>query len=220
MGLLKLNDFSTVRIPDSEVINRILAGEKELFEILMRRYNQTLYRVVRGYTTSESDIEDIMQEAYLKAYEKLDQFRGGSAFSTWLIRIGMNEALQKFRKKKRMRFIDGDTQESTVNQVVTTELGPERRVINRETKVILEQAIDRLPEKYKLVFILHELEAMPREQIAQILELSESNLKVRLHRAKKMLKEELFKQSLTSAVFEFGDSRCDRLVELVLKLLR
>ena len=101
MGLLKLENFSTVRITDNEVIKRILLGEKELFEILMRRYNQTLYRVIRGYTSSESDIEDIMQEAYLKAYEKLDQFRGGSTFSTWLIRIGMNEALQKLRKKSR-----------------------------------------------------------------------------------------------------------------------
>lgn len=219
MKAIELTKYTTIKISDSEVIARILGGEKELFEILMRRYNQTLYRVIRSYTTSENDVEDIMQEAYLKAYLKLDQFRGKSSFSTWLVRIGMNEALQKLRKSKQMLFMENDNKELSTGQVQAMELSPEKKVISRETRALLEQAIDQLPEKYRLVFILHEIEGMPHGEIAKALELSDSNVKVRLHRAKSMLKDELLKLSLTRAVFEFGNSRCDSVVREVMKYI-
>ena len=102
------------------------------------------------------------------------------------------------------------------HKIVAPEPGPEKKVIGGETRAILEQTIDRLPEKYRLVFILHELEGTPRQEIARLLDLSDSNVKVRLHRAKKMLKDDLLRQSMTSAVFEFGNSRCDRVVSAVM----
>ncbi|MEC7752997.1 MAG: RNA polymerase sigma factor [Bacteroidota bacterium] len=216
MRAISFSRQTTAKLTDTEVIGRILSGEKELFEILMRRYNQTLYRVVRGYIVSESEVEDIMQEAYLKAYLKLDEFRGNSAFSTWLIRIGMNEALQKLRKRKQAMFIEAAGTTDHTHKIVAPEPGPEKKVIGGETRAILEQTIDRLPEKYRLVFILHELEGTPRQEIARLLDLSDSNVKVRLHRAKKLLKDDLLKQSMTSAVFEFGNSRCDRVVSAVM----
>lgn len=91
-------------LPDQEVVERVRSGEKGLYEILMRRYNQTLYRAVRSYLRDGDDVQDAMQEAYVKAYTKLDQFKGDSAFSTWLVRIGINEALQVLRKQRTMHI--------------------------------------------------------------------------------------------------------------------
>tara|TARA_R110000796_G_scaffold77585_1_gene173361 strand:+ start:88614 stop:89279 length:666 start_codon:yes stop_codon:yes gene_type:complete len=218
MEAIKLNEITVGKMSDTEVIRRILSGEKELFEILMRRYNQTLYRVIRSYMTVESDVEDAMQEAYLKAYEKLDQFKGTAAFSTWLVRIGMNEALQRIRKNKRIFFIDEQAEASgRIFQLPDIgQMNPEKNVIKHETRLMVEKSIDQLPEKYRVIFMLHQVEGMSNTEIAAALDLTESNVKVRLHRAKKMLKEELFKQSVDVSAFEFGNSRCDRIVQFVM----
>ncbi|WP_339697493.1 RNA polymerase sigma factor [uncultured Roseivirga sp.] len=218
MEAIKLNEITVGKMSDTEVIRRILSGEKELFEILMRRYNQTLYRVIRSYMTVESDVEDAMQEAYLKAYEKLDQFRGNAAFSTWLVRIGMNEALQRIRKNKRIFFIDEQVEASgrIIQLPDNGQMNPEKNVIKHETRLMVEKSIDQLSEKYRVIFMLHQVEGMSNTEIAAALDLTESNVKVRLHRAKKMLKEELFKQSVDVSAFEFGNSRCDRIVQFVM----
>ena len=218
MEAIKLNEITVGKMSDTEVIRRILSGEKELFEILMRRYNQTLYRVIRSYMTVESDVEDAMQEAYLKAYEKLDQFRGNAAFSTWLVRIGMNEALQRIRKNKRIFFIDEQAEASgrIIQLPDNGQMNPEKNVIKHETRLMVEKSIDQLSEKYRVIFMLHQVEGMSNTEIAAALDLTESNVKVRLHRAKKMLKEELFKQSVDVSAFEFGNSRCDRIVQFVM----
>ena len=218
MEAIKLNEITVGKMSDTEVIRRILSGEKELFEILMRRYNQTLYRVIRSYMTVESDVEDAMQEAYLKAYEKLDQFKGTAAFSTWLVRIGMNEALQRIRKNKRIFFIDEQVEASgrIIQLPDNGQMNPEKNVIKHETRLMVEKSIDQLSEKYRVIFMLHQVEGMSNTEIAAALDLTESNVKVRLHRAKKMLKEELFKQSVDVSAFEFGNSRCDRIVQFVM----
>tara|TARA_A100000171_G_C2138525_1_gene152516 strand:+ start:5939 stop:6604 length:666 start_codon:yes stop_codon:yes gene_type:complete len=218
MEAIKWNDITIGKMSDSEIIRRVLGGEKELFEILMRRYNQTLYRVIRSYMTVESDVEDAMQEAYLKAYEKLDQFRGNAAFSTWLVRIGMNEALQRIRKNKRIFFIDEQAEASgrIIQLPDNGQMNPEKNVIKHETRLMVEKSIDQLSEKYRVIFMLHQVEGMSNTEIAAALDLTESNVKVRLHRAKKMLKEELFKQSVDVSAFEFGNSRCDRIVQFVM----
>ncbi|MGW8123485.1 RNA polymerase sigma factor [Roseivirga echinicomitans] len=218
MKAIKLNQLAVGKLTDTEVIRRVLAGEKELFEILMRRYNQTLYRVIRSYITAEGDVEDAMQEAYLKAYEKLDQFRGSAAFSTWLVRIGMNEALQKIRKNKRVFFINDQTEASSQIFQLSDQgqMNPEKNVIKHETRLMVEKSIDQLPEKYRVIFMLHQVEGMSNTEIAAALDLTESNVKVRLHRAKNMLKDQLFKQSLDATAFEFGNSRCDGIVQYVM----
>lgn len=218
MEAIKLNDITIGKMSDSEIIRRVLGGEKELFEILMRRYNQTLYRVIRSYMTVEGDVEDAMQEAYLKAYEKLDQFKGTAAFSTWLVRIGMNEALQKIRKNKRIFFIDEHAEASGRIFLLPDngQMNPEKNVIKHETRLMVEKSIDQLPEKYRVIFMLHQVEGMNNTEISAALDLTESNVKVRLYRAKKMLKEELFKQSVDVSAFEFGNCRCDRIVQFVM----
>lgn len=221
MEALKIKDDRSSSIPDSLVVQRILNGEKELFEILLRRYNQTLFRAIRSYLKEEEDIEDAMQNAYLHAYEKLYQFKGTAAFSTWLVRIGINEALLRVRKLKRHQFLYERTidcrAENSIPFPDNRQMNPEKQAINRETRLLIEQAIDQLPEKYRAVYILREVEGMENKEVALSLGLSDSNIKVRLHRAKSQLKETLYKLSSDTDIFTFGNSKCDRLVTYIME---
>lgn len=199
-----------------------MSGEKELYELLMRRHNQKLYRAVRSYLREETEVEDAMQDAYLLAYEKLYQFRNDALFSTWLIRIGINVALGKLRENKRFAPatlpVDGqDNITMLLNQA--NFMNPENLAIRKEVKQLLEKAIDGIPEKYRIIYTLREVEGMSVNEITQCLDISESNVKVRLHRAKAMLKESLFKLAINREVFEFGFKRCDAIVESVMAAL-
>ena len=209
-------------LTDAAVVGRVLAGEASLYELLMRRHNQKLYRVIRSYLKQEQEVEDTMQDTYLKAFEKLCQFRSDALFSTWLIRIGINNALARLRERKRLSstplLVDQPEDFSyLLNQ--TNPMNPEQLAIRQEVRQLLEKAIDSIPEKYRIVYTLREVEGMPIQEIAQCLDLSESNVKVRMHRAKAMLKDSLFKLSVNPEVFEFGNKRCDGVVERVLLAL-
>ncbi|AKD04150.1 RNA polymerase sigma factor [Pontibacter korlensis] len=209
-------------ITDAAVVSRVLAGEVSLYELLMRRHNQKLYRVIRSYLKQEQEVEDVMQDTYLKAYEKLYQFRSDALFSTWLIRIGINNALARLREQKRLiaaHLVDQPEDFSYLLNQITTSMNPEQLAIKQEVKQLLEKAIDSIPGKYRVVYMLHEVEGMPITEVAKCLDLSESNVKVRLHRAKLMLKESLLKLSASRDVFEFGNKRCDAVVAHVLKAL-
>lgn len=221
MEALKRSNDHTSSLSDSLVIQRILSGERELFEILLRRHNQTLFRVIRSYLKDTDDIEDTMQNTYLNAFEKLFQFKDKAAFSTWLIRIGINEALLRLKKLKKHRVlyenVTDDGAENFIQFPDNSHMNPEKQVINAEVKHLIEQAVDQLPEKYRIVYVLREVEGMENGETAACLGLSESNVKVRLHRAKKILKETLYQLSADAAIFEFGNSKCDRLVDFVMK---
>lgn len=218
MNATQPDRFALTKLPDSQVVLRVLEGEKELFEILLRRYNQRLFRVVRSYIHSEDDARDIMQDAYVKAYTKLEQFNNQSSFSTWLIRIAINEALQHLRKNKRIAKNYGETEslENVFNLADTNQMNPEKQAIKSETRVMVERAVDQLPEKYKVVFVLHQVEGLSNREIAACLCLTESNVKVRLHRAKNLLKDELFKNTHDASIFEFGNHKCDAVVANVM----
>lgn len=210
-------------ISDSAVIRRILSGEKELYEILMRRNNQKLYRVIRSYFQNAADIEDIMQNVYLKAFEKLYQFNHQAQFSTWLIRIAINESLGALKRKGHtIGLPSGDTAVYENKKIVVmtdpSQQGPERKLMQQEAKALLEQAIDRLDEKYRAVYILKEIEEMHLAEIADCLDLTLANVKVRHHRAKLMIKEVLY-SIMHKEVFEFGAHRCDDLVNKVLRAI-
>ncbi|MEM0518233.1 MULTISPECIES: RNA polymerase sigma factor [Aequorivita] len=222
MKATQTNRSADTQLTDSIVVQRVLEGEKELFEILMRRYNQRLFRVVRSYIYSEDDVQDILQDAYVKAFTKLYQFNNQSSFSTWLTRIAINEALQIIRKKKRQMTNYGKTEslENVFHLPDTNTMNPEKQAIKTETKILVEKAVDALPEKYRVVFILHQIEGLSNPEIAACLKLSDSNVKVRLHRAKNLLKEELFKTTHDPSVFEFGNHKCDVLVANVMKRIQ
>ena len=205
-------------LEDGEVITRVIHGEKGLYEILMRRYNQTLYRAVRSYLDRREDVEDAMQDTYIKAYSKLDQFKGDAAFSTWLVRIGINEALQRLRKSRTMHVhSDPDVRMEQLQQLPDNgQMNPEQSTIQGENRRLMEQAIDKLPEPYRAVYMLREVEGMNVAEVSQCLEITEANVKVRLHRAKAQLKESIWGAHAGAAAFEFGNSHCDKLVEAVM----
>ncbi len=219
MKAVKISDFKYSKIPEKEVIGRILAGEKELYEILMRRNNQKLFRVIRGYVSEQNEIEDIMQDTYLTAYEKLWQYKQDAQFSTWLIRIGINQALARIKQKTKLRTTDilSISEKTTIELHDEKQPGPAHKIMRKEAKEILEKAIDNLDEKYRSIYIMREVEEMSIAEIADCTELSNSNVKVRLHRAKNMIKENLYELSYTNELFEFGFSKCDNLVERVLE---
>lgn len=223
MEPIKINDYKTHKISDSDVICRIHSGEKELYEILLRRNNQKLYRVIRSYINDLAEIEDIMQNTYLKAYEKLYQFKHNSQFSTWLIRIGINETLARLKTKGK--YLNLYTSENSVSHEVvleipdTEQLNPEKKMIRQEAKQILEKTIDLLDVKYRTVYVLREIEGMSMAEISDCLGLTVSNVKVRLHRAKDMIREELYDLSQDTDIFEFGFSKCDTIVDKVMNTI-
>ncbi|WP_242920340.1 RNA polymerase sigma factor [Pontibacter liquoris] len=212
------------QLSDREVVERVLTGEKELYEILMRRYNQKLYRVIRGYLKDACEVEDAMQNTYLKAYEKLYQFHGEAQFSTWLVRIGINEALGWLRQNQKAAFLHSIQEDQPDQQLLelpdTKSMNPEINTIHKEMQLLLEQAIDNLPTKYRVVYMLREVEEMSTAEVTACLAISESNLKVRLHRAKTLLKENLYQLSASRDVFTFGSKHCDKLVNQVMARLQ
>lgn len=221
MEALKISSYQSGKIADNEIVERILNGEKTLFEILLRRYNQILYRVIRSFLKHDDDVEDAMQDTYLKAYEKLPQFRGTAAFSTWLIRIGINEALLRIRSLTKEQKLYAHEETAATDKIIqlpdTKRMNPEKQVIQYETRQFIEQAIDQLPEKYRVIYVLREIEGIENQEIANCLGITNNNVKVRLHRAKTMMKEALYKLSLSADIFEFGNSKCDRLVDHVMQ---
>lgn len=223
MKPIKISDFANNKISESDVVKRVLSGEKELYEILIRRNNQKLFRVIRSYIRDTAEIEDLMQNTYLKAYEKLFQFNHTSAFSTWLIRIGINEALARLKEKGKIYNLNDRTQIFESNSILEmpdiNQLNPESKIIRQEAKLLLENAIDSLEPKYRTVYMLKDVEEMSIKEISECLNISVSNVKVRHHRAKNMLKDKLYEHSVNGEIFQFGFHRCDKITDNVMRLI-
>jgi RNA polymerase sigma-70 factor (ECF subfamily) len=201
-------------LSDNEVIKRVLLGEKDLYGIIIRRHNQRLYRVGMAIINNDTEVEDAMQVTYINAWENLGKFKFLSSFSTWLTRIMVNECL---RIKKRKHFLE--MKEETINMSHLNMKQPNAvsQLVNQELRKAMEQAIQNLPEKYRVVFILRELEDMSVAETKECLAISEVNVKVRLNRAKSMLRNSLSGIYKSADVFEFHLSRCDRMVDNVMK---
>lgn len=189
-------------------------AEKELYEILVRRNNQKLFRIIRSYIKGQEEIEDIMQNSYIKAFTNLHQFNSNSKFSTWLIRIAINESLVVLKNKGNIihlnSFYQGKNDLSIIEFPDNIQSNPQEKMIQNEAKQLLENAIDKLEFKYRVVYIMKEVEEMSLKEIATTLDLSLANVKIRLLRSKEMLKEILIKLSNTKDLFEFGFKQCDR----------
>lgn len=211
MELLKINDFRNRTLTEQELVKRILAGEKELYEILMRRNNQVLYRIIRGYLNSDADTQDVMQETYIRAYEKLYQYKFEAKFSTWLIRIGINMTLAKLETVSKMPV----TFSENIKPIEASN-NPEKKLMQKEAARILETAINHLPPNYRVVYILREVEGMAMREISETLNISEANAKVRVYRAKALLKDSILKMANMEMLYPFASTRCDRLVDEVM----
>jgi RNA polymerase sigma-70 factor, ECF subfamily len=206
---------------DEELARRVSEGETALFEVLMRRHNARVYRAVRALLTDEDEVEDVMQQAYVLAFTHLAQFEGSAKFSTWLIRIAVNEALLHLRKQSRWVSIDGGAGEDSERGMKLVERktpDPERRALDRELVRLLEVAIDALPPLYRTVLVLREVDGLSTGETAEVLSVSEEVVRTRLHRARALVREALDTRlgGQLEEVFSFHASRCDRVVAAVM----
>lgn len=206
-------------LPDEVVVARILDGHVALFEVLMRRHNERLYRAARAIIRDEAEAEDVMQQAYVNAYAHLRQFDGRASFATWLTRIAVNEAIS--RARRRGRYESFDDQDFAFERVtpMPTANNPEREAFTREMKVILESAVDTLPDGQREVFMLREVEGLSTAETATSLGVSEDVVKTRLSRSRATLRRDLFDRigSTAAQSFTFLRPRCDRVVAAVLE---
>ena len=211
---------------DEEVVARVRAGELALYEILMRRHNQKLYRAVRAILRDESEVEDVVQEAYCSAYRHLADFEGRARFSTWLVRIAVNGALDRRRRRARVVALDSAAEDHlagrdgpSIGRIERSD--PERESARRELSRLLERAIDELPELFRMVYVLRDVEGMSTQETAESLGLEVNTVKTRLHRARALLRDRLYQNIDRTALdaFPFGAERCDRLVVKVLDRL-
>ncbi len=212
---------STEPLSDEEVVRRILDGETALFELIMRRYNQRLYRVARAILRDDAEAEDVMQDAYVRAYGHLSQFAGRSQFATWLTRIAIHEALARVQRRKKTDQLSANEWndgEGEMN-IPATALNPEQQLSALELGRALESAILSIPEQYRLVLMMRDVEQLSTAETASALDLSEENVKVRLHRARAMVRKNLFAQAGSEAprAFGFMGERCDRVVARVME---
>ena len=207
-------------LSDSDVIERVRSGEVDLFEILMRRYNQRVYRVARAVLGSDAEAEELTQEAWVRAYEHLGEFAGRAAFSTWLVRIVLHEGWARSRRGRRFEEWREDEEDGgKAMKEPSMPSGPESEALGREVRSMLETAIEALPEAYRTVFVMREVEELSTAETADCLELSEEAVKTRLHRARASLRRELLALAgpQARAAFPFLGTRCDRMVERVLR---
>ena len=207
-------------IPDDDVVIRVRAGEKGLYETLMRRHNRRLFRVIRSVVTNDDEAEDVLQETWVRAYEHLDRFEGRASFATWVTRIAFHEALARTRNSKRwtpLQNSEGGIMAEAGRRQAASET-PEMEAIRGQLGRMLQAAVDALPETYRSVFVLREVEQLSTTETAECLGLSEEAVKTRLHRSRALLRRDL-QNRLGPAIAEayaFLGTRCDRIVTRVL----
>jgi RNA polymerase sigma-70 factor (ECF subfamily) len=200
---------------DEELVRRVARGEIALFEVLLRRHDQRVYRTIRAILRDEDETEDAMQQAWLAAYLHLGDFEGTAPFATWLVRIAANEALQRLRRRGRVVAVPAAAEEERMDPHADD---PEERAAAREAARLVERAVDRLPAHYRVVFVLREVEGLSTADTAQALGIGEDAAKVRLHRARALLRralEDVVDRGARDA-FPFLAPRCNRMVAAVM----
>jgi len=216
------------KLSDLELAQYIASGDKDAFELLMRRHNQILYRTARSILKDDAEAEDAVQEAWLLAYRAIGNFRGDAKLSTWLVRIVVNEAISRRRKRSRGAEVirlssetqeESETVEGSVNQTLPEQ--PEHAVRRAQTRRLLEAKIDELPDAFRTVFVLRALEELSVEESAVALGIPEATVRSRFFRARGLLREALSKEIdlAYGDAFAFAGARCDRIVAGVMARL-
>ena len=205
-------------LTDEEVVCRVRAGETALYEVIMRRYNQRLYRIARAILHSDAEAEDVMQDAYVRAYEHLGQFAARAPFAAWLTRIAVHEALARLRLSNRNQSLDDNEYDGELSMQMTSKSpDPEQSASGAQLRDILEEAVLNLPEHYRTVIMLRDIEELSTTETAHALDLTEDNVKIRLHRGHGMIRSWLLERIGAGAkeAFPFMGERCNRVVESV-----
>jgi RNA polymerase sigma-70 factor (ECF subfamily) len=208
-------------LSDEDIVGRVLEGQTALFEVLMRRHNERIYRAARAILRDDREAEDVMQQAYVNAYTHLRQFDGRAQFATWLTRIAIHEALARARRRGRYQSLDdeglGRIEQFTM-RTNSAPPDPERQAFGRELAGLLEGAIDTLPDGHREVFVLREVEGLNTLETAECLGVSADVVKTRLSRARAALRRELFERAgmAAASAFTFQRPRCDRIVAAVM----
>jgi RNA polymerase sigma factor (sigma-70 family) len=208
-------------LSDRQVIDRVLSGETGLFELLIKRNNASLYRVGRSYGFNHQDTEDAMQETYIHAYLNLSKFENRASFKTWAVKIMLNQCHHKaakfsFSKEKANEF----TRSENITPMYASNSGTDKIIINRELKNILENAILQIPADYRMVFSLREMNGLSTAETANALDISQSNVKVRLNRAKALLRKQIESVYSGEEVFEYHLTYCDGMANRVMNIIK
>jgi RNA polymerase sigma-70 factor, ECF subfamily len=194
---------STTSVPagfdESALVAQAKAGDQNAFAELVNRYERKIYRLAKNITRNDEDAEDVLQDAFLKAYTHLDNFKGDSKFYTWLVRIAVNEALMRLRKRKTDRSVPLDEpvelgQETVQREIAVWEDNPEQQYSQEEWRRILDEAVDSLKPDFRTVFVLRDIEELSTEETAETLGISVPAVKSRLLRARLALRERLTRQ--------------------------
>ena len=206
------------QLSETEVIERVLSGDLPAFEILIRKYNPYLYKIGRSYRFSHQDVEDLMQDAFISAYQGLPRLQHREQFKTWLVRIMLNECYHKSQKAAARKMVVADNLIHNKDTLMHADKsGAERALYSRELGKVIESAIQHIPVGYRMVFALRELNGMSVAETASALQLTETNVKVRLNRAKVLLRKEVEKTYTTEDIFQFNLIYCDKLVQRVME---
>ena len=206
-------------LTDEQIVAQVIGGHTALFEVLMRRHNERIYRAARAIVRDDREAEDVMQQAYVNAYAHLRQFDHRAKFSTWLTRIAINEALARVRRQRRYEPFDDQATDAGETMMSRQQVDPEHQAIARELGMLLERAVDALPDGNREVFMLREIEGLSTAETAESLGVSEDVVKTRLSRARAALRSDLFQRAGLAAAnaFRFERPRCDRVVAAVME---
>ncbi len=215
-------------LADAELIELALGGEGAAFNAIMKRYNQRLYRVARAVVRDDSEAEDVLQESYMRAFAALSKFRGEASLATWLTRITLNEALSSVRKRRAtdpLTTLDSITDQGEDHMIlfpiVRAVADPEASAARADVRRVLEQAVDELPDAFRIVFVLREVQEMNVEETASYLGIRPETVKTRLYRARRLLRKALGDTfaSVVNETFPYKGARCNELRASVLKRL-
>ncbi|MER9586777.1 RNA polymerase sigma factor [Mesorhizobium sp. M0276] len=206
---------------DVQLVRRALAREGDAFRTIIKTHNQRLYRIARGVVRNDSEAEDIVQEAYVRAFAHLDAFRGDSSLATWLSRIVINEALGRLRKRRRTVAMPESPQAEIIRFPLNPSDDPERTMAQRQILQLVEQATDSLPDVYRTVFVARVIEGLSIEETADLLCVRPQTVKTRLHRARALVRKALDDQigPVLLDAFPFAGRRCERLTSAVMRRL-
>jgi RNA polymerase sigma-70 factor (ECF subfamily) len=206
---------------DMVLARRALARDPDAFRAIIKTHNQRLYRIARGVVRNDAEAEDIVQEAYMRAFANLGAFRGQASLSTWLSRIVINEALGRLRKRKRIAAMPENPEAQIIRFPLNPSDDPERTMAQRQILRLVERATDSLPDVYRTVFVARVIEGLSIEQTADLLGVRPETVKTRLHRARTLVRKALEDEigPVLLDAFPFAGRRCERLTQTVMRRL-